>query len=48
MGYLMFNSIKIILKVIQSTFRPPRIVGHVKKVDPRGPLLKEGNSVAIV
>ena len=30
----MFNLIKITLKVTQSTSRPPRNVGHVKKVDP--------------
>ena len=30
----MFNSIKITLKVTQSTSRPAKIVGHVKKVDP--------------
>ena len=43
MGYFMFNSIKITLKVIESTFRPPRIVGHVKKVDPS--LLDDENRI---
>ena len=33
-GSLVFNTMKTTLEVTQSTSRPPRIVGHVKKVDP--------------
>ena len=33
-GLLVFNIMKTTLEVAQSTSRPPRIVGHIKKVDP--------------
>ena len=32
-GFLVFNIMKITLEVAQLTSRPPRIVGHIKKVD---------------
>ena len=34
LGLLVFNIMKTTLEVAQSTSRPPRIVGHIKKVDP--------------
>ena len=42
-GLLVFNIMKTTLKVTQSTSRPPRIVGHVKKVDPS--LLDDENRI---
>ena len=42
-GFLVFNIMKTTLKVTQSTSRPPRIVGHVKKVDPS--LLDDENRI---
>ena len=43
LGLLVFNIMKTTLKVTQSTSRPPRIVGHVKKVDPS--LLDDENRI---
>ena len=42
-GLLVFNIMKTTLKVTQSTSRPPRIVGHIKKVDPS--LLDDENRI---
>ena len=42
-GLLVFNIMKATLKVTQSTSRPPRIVWHIKKVDPR--LLDDENRI---
>ena len=33
-GLLVFNIMKTTLEVAQSTSRPPRIVWHIKRVDP--------------
>ena len=33
-GLLVFNIMETTLEVTLSTYRPPRIVGHIKKVDP--------------
>ena len=42
-GLLVFNIMKTTLKVTQSTSRPPRIVWHIKKVDPS--LLDDENRI---
>ena len=42
-GLLVFNIMKTTLEVAQSTSRPPRIVGHIKKVDPS--LLDDENQI---
>ena len=42
-GLLVFNIMKTTLEVAQSTSRPPRIVGHIKKVDPS--LLDDENRI---
>ena len=42
-GLLVFNIMKTTLEVAQSTSRPPRIVGHIKKKDPS--LLDDENRI---
>ena len=42
-GLLVFNIMKTTLEVTLSTYRPPRIVGHIKKVDPS--LLDDENRI---
>ena len=43
LGLLVFIIMKTTLKVTQSTSRPPRIVWHIKKVDPS--LLDDENRI---